>query len=125
MDRDPGVWGGQGQGIWPVTGALSAMNRDLLTAPDLPEDPAEVWSGLALTTDRYKLIWEPAGDRRQAFDLGQDPSETTDISQTHQGELEPWWRALQGEWNRARGGEMSGEERERLLQRLKDLGYIQ
>ena len=122
VDRDPDTWGGQGQGIWPVTRALSARNRDLVTAPDLPEDPADVWSELALTAERYKLLWEPATGRRRAFDLRRDPGETEDIGEV--ADLDPLWPQLERQWARAMVGELSAADRERILRRLKDLGYL-
>ena len=100
------------------------MNRDLVTAPQLPDDPADVWRGLALTTERHKLIWQLDGDRRLAFDLHQDPGETNDISRASGDELEPLWQELKKEWARARVGEVTVEEREKILKRLRDLGYI-
>ncbi len=81
-----------------------------------------MWSELALTAERYKLLWEPATGRRRAFDLRRDPGETEDIGEV--ADLDPLWPQLERQWARAMVGELSAADRERILRRLKDLGYL-
>jgi arylsulfatase A-like enzyme len=98
--------------------AISATTRDLLAAPELPEDPAELWSALALTTPRRKQIWSPATGRRLAFDLEADPGELVDLAPAGGEVLEAGWRRLAEELARARGGADAREHR------LRQLGYL-
>lgn len=107
----------------PPAEAVSVMTHSFLEEPRLPEQPAEVYSGLGLTTGRLKQIWEPHSGRRQAFDLAADPGETVDIS--GRDDLGPGWQRLEAELGRALVGEWL--EQDALLQRerLRRLGYLE
>ena len=121
-EHDAGMWGAE-QGIWPVSRAVSAKNNDLLTR-SLPLEPGDVWSGLSLTTSRYKLIWEMASRRRLAFDLRDDPSELMDISQARADDLQPHWDHLEEQWKRATVKAITDDDLVGLTGRLRDLGYL-
>ncbi len=108
----------------PVLDAVSVQNRDVVDAPGLPSDPDDLWNGFALTTGRFKQIWFPQKDRRVAFDLQTDPLETTDVSAVHADELSKGWEKLVRERARARVGEISAEDADRVRQRLTRLGYL-
>ncbi len=109
----------------PAARAISARNRDFVDLPDLPQEPGQLWRGLALTGTRYKQIWEPDGDRRLAFDLESDPDETLDISDRAIPELEQGWQQLAGEMARARVGKVLPDDVERVREGLRKLGYLE
>lgn len=104
------------------TGAVSVMNRDFVRAKSLPRTPRELWNGLALTLDHWKLIWEPSSGRRTAFDLVGDPGETKDVSAERTTELQQGWELLERELGRARVGPAADADALRL--RLRALGYL-
>lgn len=112
----------------PATDALSVMSRDFVDTPSLPRNPADLWSGFALTTSRHKLIWQPGsgreGERRQAFDLSRDPGEAQDISGQQLPALEQGWRRLEMEAARAKVGELAPGYLEQTTARLRELGYL-
>ncbi len=110
----------------PLLDAVSVMNRDFLEQPSLPSDPVELYSGVALTTTRFKQILEPKSGRRQAYDLVADPGEVTDISaEQNRDELETGWARLAAEMERARVGLWLEQDAELLRDRLRRLGYLE
>ncbi|MCP4603993.1 MAG: sulfatase [Proteobacteria bacterium] len=104
--------------------AVSVANQDFVDLPGLPEDPRDLWCALALSTHRYKQIWEPATNCRKAFDIQNDPNETVDVSADLAKELEPGWQRLKEEFARARVGKILKEEMDQTHKRLSQLGYI-
>jgi arylsulfatase A-like enzyme len=105
--------------------AVSATTHDFLDAPALPAAPRELWSGLALTTDRHRLVWDLASDRRTAYDLAADPGETTDVAAAQAGELAPGWARLEAELARARVGELARADVDLLADQMRKLGYLE
>ena len=61
----------------------SVEGRSVVTADPRPrlygEMGDDVYASRMLHDGRHKLIWYPAGNRRQLFDLQADPSELTDL----------------------------------------------
>ena len=102
--------------------AVSVMNRDFVRAEHLPSSSRELWNGLALTSERWKLIWEPGSGRRQAFDLVGDPGETRNISDEKNSVLAEGWSLLERELDRARVGPAAAATG--LRTRLRALGYL-
>lgn len=105
--------------------AVSVMNRDFVDLPELPADPLDLWSGIALTTPSRKLIWKLRPDERRAFDLEADPGETTDVSARDAALLSPLWRRLEAELGRAIVGQVLPGDSERVRERLRRLGYLE
>ncbi len=108
----------------PAKEAVSAANRDFVDLPKLPDDPKDLWCALALTTDRYKQIWEPITNRKKAFDLKKDPNETIDISAERAEDFEPGWQRLKEELARAQVGDILPKDMDLIRKRLSRLGYI-
>jgi len=110
------------RGEGPAPGdAVSAMSRDVLLAPEVPADPAELWAALALTTPDRKLIWCPRSGARQAFDLRRDPGEEVDLG--GQGN-EAGWARLESELRRARARPIPHSP-DPVEERLRQLGYLE
>lgn len=104
--------------------AISVASRDFVDLPELPRDPADLWSALALTAGRHKQIWYPRERRRIAFDLERDPGETRDVAGDLGPELDAGWARLERELARATVGELDPEDVERVRRRLEGLGYL-
>jgi arylsulfatase A-like enzyme len=111
----------------PSLEALSVASRDFVDAPELPEDPRDLYQAFALTTERYKLIQELAPDRRLAFDLVGDPAEQHDLSGDPESaeRLRASWTRLADEIERARIGDWLPQDAHALKQRLRELGYLE
>jgi arylsulfatase A-like enzyme len=105
--------------------AISAMNRDFVDLPELPEDPGDVWSGFSLTTPSRKLMVDARSSVRRAFDLERDPGETVDVAEAEAEALAPLFARLDGERARAIVGEVIPGDAARIRERLKRLGYIE
>lgn len=105
--------------------AVSALNRDVVSdaAAPLPDDPAELWTALALTTARHKLIWAPASGRRQAFDLRDDPGETDELGADPA--LAAGWERLARERARCAVGPPAAGDSAVVAARLRELGYVE
>jgi len=108
----------------PALEAVSAQSRDFVDLPDLPRDPAALWNGFALTSRRFKQIWQPDGDRRVAFDLEADPGETSDVHAALADSLKGGWDRLAIERGRATVGALHAEDSARVRRRLEGLGYL-
>ncbi len=110
----------------PPLDGVSVRNRDFVERPRLPDDPADLYDGLALTTGEHKLILEPKSGRRQAYDLTADPGEQTDISTAEASATQKaGWRRLTQELSRARVGLWLEQDAEQLRDRLRRLGYLE
>jgi arylsulfatase A-like enzyme len=109
----------------PAAEAISAMNRDFVDLPDLPEDPDEVWCGFALTTPSWKVILDTRAGTRRAFDLARDPGETRDVAAAAAEALAPLFARLEGERARAIVGEVLPGDAARIRERLRRLGYVE
>jgi arylsulfatase A-like enzyme len=108
-----------------ATEAVSVMNKNFVEVPRLPDKADALWNGFALTTERYKQIWEPLTNRRMAFDLRLDPKETIDISAQGIEALEEGWSRLRWELFHARVGALTPADVEEVNKRLRDLGYME
>jgi arylsulfatase A-like enzyme len=111
----------------PALDAISVASRDFVDAPELPEDPRDLYQAFALTTDRYKLIRELGPDRRLAFDLEVDPAEQHDLGSEPEREerLRAGWTRLDHEIERARIGDWLPQDVQALRRRLREFGYLE
>ena len=127
VDRDGVDLSGvlRGEAAVPTLDAVSVRNHDFLTRPELPREPRDLYGAFGLTTDRWRQIWEPAGNRRLAFDLARDPAETRDVASSAAPELERGWERLGEELERARVGEWPEQYAAELRARLGSWGYVE
>jgi hypothetical protein len=115
----------RGEAAVPTLDAVSVRNHDFLTRPELPREPWELYGAFALTTDRWRQIWEPATSRRMAFDLARDPAELCDLASSAAPELDRGWQRLGEELERARVGEWPEQHAAELRARLRSWGYVE
>jgi arylsulfatase A-like enzyme len=109
----------------PTADAISAMNRDFVDLPELPESPDEVWCGFSITTPSRKAIVDTRAGLRRGFDLARDPGETADVCERDAAFFAPLFDRLEIERRRAIVGEVLPGDTARVRKRLKDLGYIE
>ncbi len=111
----------------PALEALSVASHDFVDAPELPEDPHDLYQAFALTTERLKLVRELRPERQLAFDLELDPAEQHDLGLRSECDdrLRPGWTRLEREIGRARVGDWLPQDAEVLRQHLRELGYLE
>jgi arylsulfatase A-like enzyme len=105
--------------------ALSVQSGDFVNLARLPEAADELWRAYALTTPRHKVVWKPRDSSRRAYDLAADPLESVDVSERDASMLVPLWRRLEAERSRAVVGAFGEEDRRRVAERLRALGYVE
>lgn len=97
---------------------------------DTPQSPAPVfgaWRGSGFVTDGgFKLIVDLASGGSRLYDLASDPGETRSVNAEHPAEAERL-RGLLDAHHRALGADAprSAEPDEKLMERLRKLGYLQ
>jgi arylsulfatase A-like enzyme len=106
-----------------VLDAVSIRNHDCLTTSLRPTTAAELYSELALTGPRWRLVWEPSTDRWQTFDLVRDPGELTDLGAPL--DLAASADRLRAELARARVGEFLDDDAAAVASRLRQWGYVE
>jgi arylsulfatase A-like enzyme len=109
----------------PAAEAISAMNRDFVDLPELPNDPDDVWCGYSLTTRSRKLVLDTRIGARRAYDLERDPGETADVAGAEAEALAPLFARLDRERGRAIVGALEPGDAARIRERLRGLGYLE
>ncbi len=109
----------------PSADAISAMNRDFVDLPELPESPDDVWCGFSITTPSRKAIVDTRTGARRAFDLARDPGETDDLAALDPAPFAPMFERLEAERRRAIVGAVRPGDASEIRERLRRLGYIE
>lgn len=101
------------------TSILDAVGSPVLSEVYPPESPLE---HLSLRSPDHKLVWTPAEDAWELYDLRADPAEQRDLFADRGGEFAEWQALLRSVFERSRAA-LRGETDEEAGAMLDALGY--
>ncbi|MCB9914199.1 MAG: sulfatase [Planctomycetes bacterium] len=102
------------------TSLLHRAERTLLAQTHPPEAPRELW---ALRDARHKLVYAPAADAFELYDLARDPLELADVFADEGERFGAWQRELRDLAARGLAGPLVTRDDARVRARLSALGY--